>query len=485
MKKTISIFAIFAAALAAVSCDSYFNVNLSDQATLESLYSKRVSVRNFVSNMYTYLPREEHVDASEGMGVLRSDESLFGASQHTSIAYKLRWGDYGSATVDGDSNGTFWDRYYQAINQCTIFLQNIDRNQDDAPEYVTYMKAEATVMRAYYYYCLFRHYGPVIIWGEEQASMDTDGSTLDRNTLEENISFMLGQIEKALPDLPLRIEEVPTLSDEKDRGRVTKGFALALKMRILLLQASPLFNGNPLYASMTNKEGKKIFPESRDLSKWDLVAKAAQDVLDLGVYELVQPKGTTMQDYADAYQSVFFENWNSEIIWGWWFRTWAPSDPYAGTVGGLLAASVPMQIASAAGLTTKAPLYGWQLFTPSLKLVDAFPMMASGRYPVTGYDRDSKGLNYSKPHVDPVSGYVAEGWEDNYTQPVDVPWAAPFKAHKSTVGRDPRFYSNFVPNGFWWPDQSLKCRVTDFSREQGKSYTAAEMKDPEVYATNQ
>ncbi|MBR1871706.1 MAG: RagB/SusD family nutrient uptake outer membrane protein, partial [Bacteroidales bacterium] len=47
------------------------------------------------------------------------------------------------------------------------------------------------------------------------------------------------------------------------------------------------------------------------------------------------------------------------------------------------------------------------------------------------------------------------------------------------------FYSNFVPNGFWWPDQSLKCRVTDFSREQGKSYTAAEMKDPEVYATNQ
>ena len=481
MKRTSLVAAALCALVLAVSCDAYFDVNLQDQADFEGLMSKRASVRKYVSNMYTYLPREERVDRYEGGVVLRSDEALFGASQYPSIMYKLRWGDYGSATVNDYDNGTIWNRYYQAINQCTIFIENVELDKEDPEPYIRYMKAEARTLRAFYYFCLFRHYGPVIIWGDKSSDQNAEGASLDRNTLEENVDFMVSELDKALPDLPLTVGEVPTLSDRTDCGRITKGMALALKSRLLLYAASPLYNGCDLYKGLKNREGKDIFPQAYDPAKWKAAEDAARAVLELNQYELVQPKGTTFEDYAKAYQSVLFENWNSEVIWGWWFRTWEPTDSYAGTVGGLLAATVPMAISGS------APLYGWQLFTPSLKQVDCYPMFATGRYPVTGYQKDGKGLDYSRPIVDEKSGYAKDGWELNYKQPVDASWAPAFKAHKSTVGRDPRYYACLVPNGFWWPNKDLKVRVTDFQmpdEKKRKEMTPADKLNPEMIPTN-
>ena len=116
-------------------------------------------------------------------------------------------------------------------------------------------------------------------------------------------------------------------------------------------------------------------------------------------------------------------------------------------------------------------------------------MMASGRYPVTGYAKDGKGLDLSKPVVDPLSGYEADGWQDNYQQPIDVDpsWATPFTAHKSTVGRDPRYYASLIPNGFWWPCKELKVRVTDFqmpATEKLSAMSAADKRNPEKVPTN-
>ena len=491
--KKIYIVILALAALCAASCDSFFDINFKDQADFEGILSRKNGVRKYVSNLYTYLPREERVDKYEGGVVLRSDETLFGASQYPSIMYRISWGDYSSATVKGYDNGTIWNRYYEAINQCTILMENVHLDQQDPEEYKTYMKAEARTLRAYYYFCLFRHYGPVIIWGDKMSDTDAKGEDLDRNTLEENVDFIVSEIDKALPDLPLEISSVPTLADRTDYGRVTKGMALALKSRLLLYVASPLYNGCDLYKGKTNKDGKFIFPQEPDPNKWTEAAKAAQAVLDLNHYELVQPKGTTFADYAKAYQDVLFEKWNSEIIWGWWFRTWEPNDPYAGTVGGLLAATVPMTISGVNGpydsKEKTSPKYGWQLFTPSLKQVDAYPMMASGRYPVTGYAKDGKGLDLSKPVVDPLSGYEADGWQDNYQQPIDVDpsWATPFTAHKSTVGRDPRYYASLIPNGFWWPCKELKVRVTDFqmpATDKLSAMSAADKRNPEKVPTN-
>ena len=314
------------------------------------------------------------------------------------------------------------------------------------------MDGEARFLRAYYYFTLFRHYGPVYIWqdadGNAVASdQNIESSTIDRNTVDQNVDFMIRELDKAIAELPIAIGDV--IAASSNMGRATKGAAMALKARILLYAASPLYNGqngNGMYAALTNKGGEKLFPDY-DASKWDKAAEAAKAVLDLGAYQLTQkgdPK-TSIDDAAASYQNVWFENWgtNKEIIWGWWYRQWA--EDYLGSIGGEIAFSAP----SGGRLCRR----GFSLISPSLKLVDAYPMAESGRYPIVGYSESAGLLDYSRPIVDELSGYKAEGWTSNYQQVVDVDpsWAKPFTAHNSTVGRDARYYSNFVPNGFWWP----------------------------------
>ena len=78
MKKTSYILTILLLALFGLSsCDSYFDVDLNDQATLEEQFSKYLTAKQFSANCYAYLPYEEKQDAREGGVIRRSDESLF------------------------------------------------------------------------------------------------------------------------------------------------------------------------------------------------------------------------------------------------------------------------------------------------------------------------------------------------------------------------------------------------------------------------
>ena len=462
MKKNIFLLTIgiAVAALCTVSCDSYFDINLEDQASLKDIMSRPTAVKQYLAHLYSYIPRDENTRDKEGGTVLRSDESLNAKSQYETYWYKVRRGEYGSDNTVNESSGNFWSKYYIAINQCSTFIDNLGYDQEDAPELVACMRAEARFLRAYYYFVLFRQYGPVILWMDENGAAvappsdgTTEGKDLDRNTVDENIRFMVQELDLAIKDLPLEISDVGE-AISSNKGRATKGAAMALKSRILLYAASPLYNGqngSGIYSTLTNKDGKKIFPDY-DPSKWDAAAEAAKAVIDLGRYSLTEshsPSRSDLQNAAASYQNVWFENWkvdggnNHETIWGWWYRSWA--DESLGSVGG--------DIAYAAPSGGKIALAGYSLNSPSLKLVDAYPMWETGRYPVLGYEKTAGMLDLSRPIVDEASGYEPTGWTDNYQQTVDVnpSWARPFKAHNSTVGRDARFYASLVPNGFWWP----------------------------------
>lgn len=440
---------IAAAAMAVTSCDSFFDINLKDQANLEDSMSRSASVKRYLAHLYAYIPRDENTRAYEGGTVLRSDESLNAKSQYETYWYKVKRGEHGSDNTTAESSANFWKRYYQGIAECTTFLDNVDLDKEDDPALVACMKAEARFLRAYYYFVLFRHYGPVYVWGDKAADQEIDPATMDRGSVKENIDFIVSELDKAAEDLPLAIGDTG-ISEGSNKGRATKGAALALKARVLLYAASPLYNGQAgtgMYDSFKDKDGKSLF-DAYDASKWGAARDAAKAVIDLGPYSLVKTEvsgNTAFQNAAASYQNVWFERWNTntEIIWGWWYRSWA--DESLGTVGG--------DIAYAAPSGGKIALAGYSLNSPSLRLVDAYPMAESGRYPVLEYEKTSGMLDFSRPVVDPLSGYQASGFTDDYQQLIDVDpaWATPFKAHNSTVGRDARYYSNFVPNGFWWP----------------------------------
>ena len=453
MKKYRIIILALAAGLCLASCDSFFDINTKDQATMEDIMSRSTAVRQYLAHLYNYIPNDENLRANEGGTSLRSDEALHGKSQWETNWYKVRRGEYSSASSTDVSTGNIWKKYYEGINECATFIKYLPYDKEDSPALVNAMEGEARFLRAYYYFCLFRHYGPVFLWQDEngdpiESDTSISGEEIDRNTVDENVTLMVKELDKAISLLPADISAVT--AEYSNMGRVTKGAAMALKSRVLLYAASPLYNGNtiPDFANLKNHKGDLLFP-AYDATKWDKAYQAAKDIINLKKYELTK-KGnplTSIQDAANSYQNVWFENWetNKEIIWGWWYRTWA--EDYLGSIGGEIAFSAP----SGGKLCRR----GFSLITPSLKLIDAYPMAETGRYPVVGYEETAGMIDLSRPIVDAVSGYVADDWVDDYQQVVDVSktWATPIKAHSSTVGRDARFYSNFVPNGFWWPCQ--------------------------------
>ena len=174
------------------SCESFFDVELDDQAKIEDIFRQKTEVQKYLSHLYSYIPQEEEVVGMHGWTVGRSDEALF--SWYQWVYYtQFRTGNYSSATT----NFNYWPDYYIGINQCSIFLKYIDLDKEDTPTTVAYMKAEARFLRAYYYFLLFRQYGPVFIWGDQIADETIDAKSVDRHTVQENIDFMVGELDAA------------------------------------------------------------------------------------------------------------------------------------------------------------------------------------------------------------------------------------------------------------------------------------------------
>ena len=459
MKKTLYILVLVLVSFISLSsCDSYFDVSLNDQATLEETFEKSTTTLKYLRHCYSYIPYDERVRDEDGGVMMRSDEVLFGSSSYPTPWYAYRRGDYGPSIAVNRASGNSWATYYKAINQCTTFLQYYHLDKEDNETVKKAMAAEARFLRAYYYFCLFRWYGPVYVWGDKPANENILGAEVDRHSVETVVNFIVSELDKAANDLPVQISEIA--AEKGNTGRATKGAALALKSRVLLYAASPLYNGCELYKGMKNYYGDFLFPQEYDGEKWQLAADAAWDVIKMNEYELCSAPtatGDAFKDGAAAYQQILFKPWNTETIWGWWYRT---INDWEGGAGSLLAFSLPEKIAG----------YCYSLLTPSLKLIDAYPMWESGRYPVKGYLKNSDGLDLSKPVIDDQSGYEAEGFTDDYQQIIDVDpsWATPIKAHNSVVGRDPRFYACFVPNGFWW--------VNDQTYDMAKNATTGPQK---------
>ena len=67
---------------------------------------------------------------------------------------------------------------------------------------------------------------------------------------------------------------------------------------------------------------------------------------------------------------------------------------------------------------------------------------------------------------------MAEGFTDDYKQYVDPiypDWRPTIKAHNSCIGRDPRYYANVVPNGFYWPHQAKNKKFTCYNSTEATS----------------
>ncbi len=151
---------------------------------------------------------------------------------------------------------------------------------------------QAYFLRAWRYWLMVRWYGGVPIIDHVQNALVGNGEGLNlvvpRSSTKECINFICNDLAKAAKLLPLQWE-----NEEKDWGRVTAGTALALKGRILLHWASPLWN------------------RSNDPARWQAAYQANKNALDtlaLGGYGLAYENNAGSQKQSAQNWAKIFLN---------------------------------------------------------------------------------------------------------------------------------------------------------------------------------
>ncbi|MEJ7828768.1 MAG: RagB/SusD family nutrient uptake outer membrane protein, partial [Segetibacter sp.] len=152
----------------------------------------------------------------------------------------------------GQYDGTFtrilneWTRLYAGIRSANSFLANVDQVKTTNQALIDRLKGEVRVLRSYYYIRLASLYGdvPLVI-----TSISLEES---RNLTRTPVAQVWDFISKELTEAAILL---PTVHPEK--GKITKGAALALKARAML------------YAG-----------------RYQQVIDASKQVMDLNVYNL-------------------------------------------------------------------------------------------------------------------------------------------------------------------------------------------------------
>jgi hypothetical protein len=306
------------------SCDDYLDVVPDGVATIEHAFSNEYQASKYLATCYSYLPNFGNVYKNPGF--YGGDEAWLPLS---SIEVKrVRAWDIARGVQDqteptlnfwsGERDGT---DMFDGIRHCNEFIQRVPTVLGLTQETISRWVAEAKFLKAYYMFWLVKSYGPIPIF-EDNVAIDEEGDRAfrERNTVDECFSYMVKLIDEALVDLPPRIFNEP-----EELGRVTKIAALAIKAKILTTAASPLFNGNEEFFSLTNPSGDQLFSEYNN-EKWVLANQAidsalAEIQLDGGhrLYEkddyiVLKPLNDTLK-LECALRSLISEKYNPEILW--------------------------------------------------------------------------------------------------------------------------------------------------------------------------
>ncbi|CAL1519504.1 hypothetical protein MMC2321_03253 [Chitinophaga sp. MM2321] len=321
------------AALLFTGCKkSFLDIVPDNMVTLDNAFSNKTEAEKYLYTCYSYLP-----DAGPVSNIL-----FMGADD----MWTYRWNNYSYQSPWKISLGeqnivsplvNFWDGenhgkpYFKAIRDCNIFLENM--MDGESTRHIAYLDpamqkrwiAEVKFLKAYYHFYLLRMYGPIPITDKNlPISATPDEVKVKREPVDLVVDYISGLLDEAANELPAEITNRGT-----ELGRATKTAAQMLKAKLLVMAASPLFNGNPDYASFKDKSGQLLFNPTVDPSKWEKAAAACDAALQtcagvgIKLYEFADPfvtisPGTTTQL---SIRGSVTERWNTEIIWSLSGRT--------------------------------------------------------------------------------------------------------------------------------------------------------------------
>lgn len=292
-----------------VSCSKDFldkapGVDVSE----DLIFSSKVEVEKAVAGLYLQGMPSIYGTHTQIAGTINSRFGLKGACDEAELgatwASEQAWNN-GDVNSDGVTSIDF--RYHQrwsAIRRANILLERIDEVPDADQSYKNRIKGEAKFMRAINYFEMLKRYGGVPIVDKRLTSADVLSSPITRSSFEEVLDFIIKDCEEATAVLP---NNYPS----EMKGRVTKGAALMVKAKALLLAASPQFNTATPYLDF-GEHNKLICLGNFNIDRWQKAADAAKAVLDWapsGGIKLITNQGAD-KNYKYAWETYD----NSELI---------------------------------------------------------------------------------------------------------------------------------------------------------------------------
>ncbi|WP_044170394.1 RagB/SusD family nutrient uptake outer membrane protein [Flectobacillus major] len=285
-KKFITISSLFAGiALSLFACKSDFlDVVPTDRVSDNSIITDSTLFESYIINRYmgVRLTDKEAEGTPPGFGrgfeyamwSSLTDESIYNNDDNTWLVQRGQLAPENTGIA-----GTLWGRSYRSIREINYALANISK----VPMSVgrkNALSGELKFLRAFRYHDLIRNYGGVVLLNDKVYELGddfSDASIYTKSSIKECIDYTIAQLDEASKLLPTDNNNTWRL------GRATKGAALALKSRLLLYAASPLYSAGT----------------------WQAAASAAKEVIDMGKYSL----------FTSGYDKLFLtaEN-NPEII---------------------------------------------------------------------------------------------------------------------------------------------------------------------------
>lgn len=434
MKKILSFFIASLSLLSMVRCSDFLDVEryIKDMQQYDSVFVREATTKQWLWNVYSTINSAPSL--SNGALYFASDEAIYNDVNGTCELYQN--GQYSS------TNQLWEDRYntmYVGIRTASIFIHNVYRCQEVSSAERDRMEGEARFLRAYYYFTLMCQYGPVPLIPDEglDISLDYAQLALPRASIDEMVDFMLSDLERAARVLPTEYASTWI-------GRATQGAALALRAKILLYAASPLFNGNTELFNVRDHEGRNLIPQQYDVRKWARAAAAAREVIEMGLYELVTVRKTiTTAPLADNVPSADFPNGAGNID---------PFESYAQLFNGETPVTLNnefifmrLERGFIDTFIDKIIPYshkGINNISATLKQVDAYYMR-------DGHDKDQASAEY--PYY--TSGFTT-GATNDYFVPNDC--------HRMWLNREPRFYASIAYNGCIWENGTADQNYQNF-----------------------
>lgn len=266
------LFSITLLAISMLSCEDFFDVRYDVDYKPEQVFVNYARLRNVGMRPYIYVPTGFN-EVGNSFLAGACDEA-----EHTSLSSSIQRFNLGAWNQYSNPDDQ-WNNFYSGIYYANFFLENstdykqiclVDtitasgkvtyQNQIDN---IAWLRQEVRFLRAYYHFELMKRYGEIPII--TKTLTEEDALLVPRSSIEDCIEFIEKECDAVKDSV---VVDWVTISKAEEMGRVTKGVVLALKSRLLLYAASPLYNRN------------------NDIEKWKKAAAAAYDVVTMNKYSL-------------------------------------------------------------------------------------------------------------------------------------------------------------------------------------------------------